>query len=250
MPHSVEDVKRYGEIIQYPCLVKPSQGAIYHRKFKRKMTRVENLDQMISAYQEATDAGFETMLQELIPGDDSQGANYNSYFYNGEPLIEFTAQKVRNGPPGLGAPRVLVSKHVPEVLESGRKILKAMGFYGFSCIEFKKDIRDGVYKVMDINPRYNMSGLLALRCGINFPWINYKHSIYGEIPTPYDYRTGVYWIDDYRDPFYSVKSFFKEHYSLSQYLKPYRSPHVFAFSDKKDPKPFFLRGISLISRAF
>lgn len=249
IPYSVEDVKRYSEITQYPCLVKPSNGASYHRKFMRKMTRVENLEQMISAYQEAADAGFETTLQELIPGDDSLGANYNSYFYNGEPLIEFTAQKIRNGPPGLGAPRVLVSKHIPEVLESGRKILQAMGFCGFSCIEFKKDIRDGVYKVMDVNARYNMSGLLALHCGINFPWINYKHLICGELPIPSDYRTGIYWIDDYRDIFYSLICFREEHYSISQYLKPYCNPHVFAFFDKRDPKPFILRGISLIQRA-
>ncbi len=102
IPHSAEDVERYSRTIDYPCLVKPCQSHSYFDRFKRKMTRVENLDQMLAAYQEAADAGLETMLQELIPGDDTQGVNYNSYFWNGEPLIEFTAEKVRNAPPGVG----------------------------------------------------------------------------------------------------------------------------------------------------
>jgi D-aspartate ligase len=245
VPHSMEDVEMYSKTVDYPCLVKPCQSHNYFDRFKRKMTRVDNLQQMLAAYQEAADAGLETMLQELIPGDDALGLNYNSYFWDGEPLIEFTAEKVRNAPPQFGSPRVVVSKHIPEVLEPGRKILKAMGFYGFSCTEFKKDARDGVYKLMEVNGRHNRSGLLAVHCAINFPLIQYKHLVCGELPLACDYRAGVYWIDIFRDIGYSLKCFRKEGYSLSQYALPYRSPHVFAIWDKQDPRPFIRRGINL-----
>lgn len=249
IPHSLEDVERYSQGIQYPCLVKPCQSHSYYNRFKRKMTRVENLEQMIAAYQEAANAGLETMLQEFIPGDDSQGVNYNSYFYKGEPLVEFTAEKVRNAPPGLGSPRVAVSKRIPEVLEPGRKILQAMGFYGYACTEFKKDARDGIYKLMEVNGRHNLSGLLAVQCGINFPWLHYKHLVWGELPAiTEDYQTGVYWIDIVRDVGYSLKCFGSERYSISQYLQPYRSPHVFAIMDMRDPKPFMQRCINLARR--
>jgi len=249
IPNSAEDVERYSRTIQYPCLVKPCQSHRYYDRFKRKMTRVENLGQMLAAYQEAADAGLETMLQELIPGDDAQGVNYNSYSWDGKPLVEFTAEKVRNAPPGLGSPRVAVSKHVPEVLEPGRKILQSMGFYGYACTEFKKDARDGVYKLMEVNGRHNLSGLLAVRCGINFPWIHYNHLLYGELPTARDYQAGVYWIDIIRDIGYSLKCFGREHYSLSQYIQPYRKPHIFAILDRRDPKPFMRRCSNLARRA-
>jgi D-aspartate ligase len=248
LPHSAEDVETYSRTVHYPCLVKPCQSHRYEDRFKRKMVRVENLQQMLAAYQEAAGAGLETMLQELIPGDDTQGVNYNSYFWNGEPCVEFTAEKVRNAPPELGSPRVAISKHIPEVLEPGRKILQALGFYGYSCTEFKKDARDGIYKLMEVNGRHNRSGLLAVHCGINFPWIQYKHLVCGEIPMACDYRTGIYWIDIFRDISYSLKCFRKERYSLSQYIRPYRSPHVFAIWDKQDPKPFVRRGINLAKR--
>lgn len=249
VPQSIEDLERYSQTIRYPCLVKPRESHRYYELFKEKMVRVDNFDQMLAAYQQAADVGLEVMLQELIPGDDSYGANYNSYFWNGEPLVEFTAQQLRNGPPEFGSPRVVMSKDIPAVIEPGRKILQAMGFYGFSCTEFKQDPRDGVYKLMEVNGRHNRSSLLAVRCGINFPWLQYKHLVQGELPSPSDYRTGLYWISLDRDVVYSLKHRNKERYSLMQYIRPYLRPHVFAIFDWKDPRPFVQRSINLVKRA-
>lgn len=248
VPHSAEDVEEFSRRIEYPCLVKPCQSHLYFERFKRKMARVENFDQMLAAWREAAQAGLETMLQELIPGGDAQGANYNSYIWEGEPLVEFTAAKVRNAPPELGSPRVVVSRRIPEILEPGRKILNAMGFQGYSCTEFKKDIRDGIYKLMEVNGRHNRSGMLAVSCGVNFPWIQYRHLVLGEKPAACDYRAEVYWIDFLRDLGFSLKFFRRERYSLAEYLRPYRSPHVFAVLDGSDPKPFIVRSMRLAGK--
>jgi predicted ATP-grasp superfamily ATP-dependent carboligase len=229
--------------------VKPSQSHRYFDLFKTKMVRVENLDQMLAAYRQAADAGLEVLLQELIPGDDAQGVNYNSYFWEGDPLVEFTAQQLRNAPPEFGSPCVVVSKDIPEVIEPGRKILRAMGFCGYSCTEFKKDARDGVYKLMEVNGRHNRSSLLSVRCGVNFAWLQYKHLILGELPSACDYRTGVYWVALARDVAYGLKRRNAERPSLAQFLQPYLGPHVFAILDWRDPKPFVLRCVSLVKRA-
>jgi predicted ATP-grasp superfamily ATP-dependent carboligase len=212
------------------------------------MVRVDNLEQMIAAYREAADAGLETMLQEFIPGGAAAGINYNSYFWDGRPLVDFTGEKVRNAPPQYGSPRVAVSKRIPEVLEPACRLLKAMDFYGFSCAEFKRDSRDGIYKLMEVNGRHNRSGMLALRCGINFPWIQYQHLVFGHQPDACDFETGVYWMDFFRDLSYSLKSFRQEGYSLGEYLLPYRRPHVDALYDRDDPRPFFRRAANLVKR--
>jgi predicted ATP-grasp superfamily ATP-dependent carboligase len=202
------------------------------------MVEVANTDQMVSIYRRARNAGLDVMLQEFIPGGDANGVNYNSYFDAGEPLVEFTAEKVRNAPPRFGSPRVAISKVIPEVHEPGRRILKAMKFYGYSCTEFKRDERDGVYKLMEVNGRHNLSSLLAVRCGINFPWLHYRHLVYGERPVASEYQEGVYWVDLIRDVGYSLKCGRQEHYSLGDYLRPYAKPHVFAVLDFKDVRPF------------
>ncbi len=210
------------------------------------MVKVENIKQLLSAYEQATDTGIQVMLQELIPGDDTQGVNYNSYFWNGQPLVEVTAQKVRLTADGYGVPCVVRSKEIPEVIEPGRKILEGMGYYGYSCTEFKKDVRDSVYKLMEVNGRHNRSTLLAVRCGINFPFIEYKHLTQGELPAKRTYRTGIYWIDEVRDVIQGPQYCYKERYSLLQYIRPYLGPHIFAVFDVKDMKPFVKRCTDLI----
>jgi predicted ATP-grasp superfamily ATP-dependent carboligase len=167
--------------------------------------------------------------------------NYNCYFWDGEPLVEFTAAKVRLSPPIFGLPRVVVSKRIDDVLESGRKILKAMGFYGYACTEFKRDSRDGAYKLLDVNGRHNRSCLLAVACGVNFPWMEYRHLVHGQKPVSRPYREGVYWIDEFRDCKDSIRHFGREGCSLGGYFLPYFRDHVFAVYDAPDPKPFLKR---------
>jgi len=250
VPHSIEDVISYSQTVDFPCLVKPSQSHLFYAHFKCKMFPVDNAEQMISIYQQAADAGLEVMLQEIIPGDDADVVNYNAYFDDGNPLVEFTSEHIRNAPPWWGSPRVALSKSIPEVIEPGRKILKAMGFYGYACTEFKKDTRDGVYKLMEVNGRHNLSTLLAVRCGINFPWLQYKHLVENEQPMSSDFKSGIYWIDITRDVGYSLKHWRQERYSIRQYLRPYFNPHVFAIFDLKDIRPFIKRCLFLLKQGW
>ena len=181
------------------------------------------------------------MIQELIPGDDGQGVNYNSYFVNGKPIAEFTAQKVRIEPPFFGSPRVLVSKMIPEIIDPGRRLLKRLNYNGYSCMEFKKDSRDGIYKLMEINCRNNLSGALAVKCGIDFPWIMYKHLMWGETYYSSTFESDVFWIDILHDLVRFFVSRKEEKYRLKDYLRPYLSKKVFAVFNLKDPMPFFKR---------
>lgn len=246
VPQNKTDVQKYAEDATYPCLVKPRQSHRYLEAFGRKMLKVNNFDELISAYKEASQAGMEVLLQEYIPGEDSAGVNYNSYFWNNNPLVEFTAQKVRISPPEFGVPGVVVSKHISEILMPGRKILQALSYSGYSCTEFKKDPRDGVYKLMEINGRYNRSLLLSVKCGINFPLIEYKHRAIGEVPSTISYKDGIYWIDSAKDILASIQYRKRSQFSLIQYIKPYLKPHTFAVLDIKDPMPFIKRCIDIL----
>jgi len=241
IPESIRDVEDYAKQVDFPCLVKPSQSHLFYDHFKCKMYPVNNADEMISIYKQAAVAGLEVMLQEIIPGDDDTVVNYNAYFWDGKPLVEFTAEHVRNAPPWWGSPRVALSNEIPEVIEPGRKILKAMNFYGYACTEFKKDTRDGVYKLMEVNGRHNLSTLLSVRCGINFPWLQYKHLVNNELPKAKDFKSGIYWIDITRDVGYSYKFLKEEGYSLKQYIRPYINRHVYAIFDLSDIRPFIRR---------
>lgn len=249
IPTSMADVECYGKAIEYPCLVKPCQSHLFFSRFGRKMIPVENFKQMVSVYQQAVNAGMDVMLQEIIPGDDTHVVNYNSYFWDDKPLVEFTAQHLRKAPPEFGSPCIAVSKQIPEVIEPGRRILHAMGFYGYSCTEFKKDSRDGVYKLMEVNGRHNLSTLLAVNCGINFPWLHYRHLMDGIVPEQTKFLENLYWVDTERDLPCIPKRIFRQKESFTQIFEPYIHQHISAVYDLHDLKPFIKRYIDFGNHA-
>lgn len=250
IPRNVKDVMDYAKRVDFPCLVKPSQSHLFFDHFKRKMFVVENEEELISVYNQSVDAGLEVMLQEIIPGDDINVVNYNAYFWEGEPLVEFTAQHIRNAPPWWGSPRVVLSKDIPEVIGPGRKILKALGFSGYACTEFKMDDRTGIYKLIEVNGRHNLSTSLAVACGINFPYLQYRHILENETPTQGTYKKGVYWIEIITDITNSLQFRSKEKYSFSEYLRPYVKPNVFATFSLSDLGPYPKRMLIPIKKGF
>jgi predicted ATP-grasp superfamily ATP-dependent carboligase len=249
LPHSEAEVEEYAQKAVYPFLVKPTQSHLYFSKFHRKMVLANNMAELLNAYHQAAEAGLEVVLQEYIPGDDTDGVNYNSYSIDGKVVVEFTAKKLRNAPPSLGSPCVVYSSETPEVYDAGRKIIEGLGFYGYACTEFKRDPRDGVYKLMEVNGRHNLSGYLAVRCGLNFPLLHYRHLVFNEIPSQVNYEQGKYWIDFVRDAAYYLPDILKGKYSLREFIKPYISNHVNAIYDIGDIKPFFRRFNSLLCDA-
>jgi D-aspartate ligase len=238
MPDGARDVRALGARLTYPCLVKPVESHLYTAQFGRKVAVARSSKELREAHSAAADAGLEVMFQELIPGRDHLGVNYNAYRAGTEFLAECTARKVRLSPPRFGTPRVVISADVPDVVRPGRTMLHALGLEGFACTEFKRDPRDGVYKLLDINGRHNLSTLLSTRCGVNFPWISFRHATAGERPGQLAARTGLYWIDELMEFRRGLTRAGRDGASPRELLRPWRREHVFAVFDRDDPAPF------------
>ena len=71
--------------------------------------------------------------------------------------------------------------YIPELEQYGSVLLKEIGYYGLSEVEFKKDPRDGRYKLLEINARTWLWHSLAIRCGVDFP-----------LPSVHGYHAGSY----------------------------------------------------------
>lgn len=237
VPEGPDDLVAFDEQVRYPCLVKPRESHRYMWHFKAKLAVVASLAEMRSAYDAAAQAGVDVVIQELIPGPDSCGVNYNAYRWDGEVLADCTARKVRLAPPRFGVPRVVLSADVPAVVAPGRAILDSLGLEGFACTEFKYDVRDRTFKLLEVNGRHNLSALLSIRCGINFPWISYRHLTARERPAAVDARTGLYWIDETEEIPYSATRSGRDGRPLREILRPWVRDHVFAVYDSNDRAP-------------
>jgi len=240
-PASLEEASADATRLGYPLIVKPSQSHLFAARFGRKMAVVHDDAELVEHLGAARRAGLEVVLQEIVPGDDAEVVNYNAYWCDGRPAVEFTARQLRKAPPRFGSPRAVVSERIDEVLEPGRRILAALGFEGFACVELKRDPRDGRYKVLDVNGRPNLSGLLAVRCGVNFPLLQYRHLMYGEPPRAGPATEGVYWTDLFRDLAYTLRDGLSERHPLASYVAPYLARHCDATVELSDLRPALAR---------
>ncbi len=241
------DIARYAGQASFPAVLKPTFGDRFQESFGRKWTWVGDPDHAAREFRRAAGAGLEVVIQEFVPGDESCGVNYNAYFCNGKPLVELTSVTIRTSPVESGSPSVVVSHEVPQAMVVGRTMLAELGFDGFANIEFKRDARDGVYKLIRVNPRHNHFAALAQRCGINFPWLHYCHLIDGWRPVYQDYGKGVHWIDPARDVSQSLSYLCRRGDSPGRFLRPYRAPHVFAVWSGDDTGPGWAHAADILN---
>jgi hypothetical protein len=62
----------------------------------------------------------------------------------------------------------------PRLLNNAEKLLKKLGWWGSVSVGTIRDPRDGLYKLMEINPRFSRSMWNRTELGINEPWLCIK----------------------------------------------------------------------------
>ena len=166
---SAEPTAEFG----FPVLVKPFQPGDFRRRFGLKAFRVETEDELAGAWQRAKP--YDPLVWEFIPGGDDELYTLGSYLdRQGRALGVFCGRKRLQDPPRVGNARVAESVWVDEVVEQGLALLRGLGYHGVSQVEFKRDPRDGVFKLIEVNPRLWQWHSLAERCGVNLPLIAYR----------------------------------------------------------------------------
>ena len=187
-------------------------------------------------------AGQEVMVQEIVPGPESNLYKMQGYINSkGQMAAKFFWIKLRQHPPMFGVGRVGVSQERnDEVEEMSMRLMKEANHTGFCSIEFKKDPRDGILKLMEVNIRMPRNNVLATSAGVNFPWITYNDLILDNQLVVNDYTVNQYWIEFYADMYNILFNRKKDNIRFKDYLKPYLSRNkAFAVLSLKDPIPFF-----------
>ena len=179
-PRSAQEARAAAEELGLPVLVKPEHPVGFKLRFRRQAFRCESLDEVEDAYTRAEE--FAPMVQELVPGGDDTLYSVGSYIArDGRPLGVFSGRKLRQTPPGIGTCRVGEAVWVQDAVDAALRLLAGFGYFGLSQVEFKRDARDGKFKLMEINPRLWQWHGLAAACGIDLPRIAYADLV-GETP--------------------------------------------------------------------
>lgn len=172
-PASAAEARAAGEELGLPVLVKPQHPDGFKRRFSKQAFRCETTNDVEHAYSDAEPFG--AMVQEFVPGGDEELYSLGSYLReDGKPLGLFSGRKLTQVPPGIGTCRTGEAVWVQEVVDAGLQFLRELRFHGLSQVEFKRDPRDGRFKLMEINPRLWQWHGLATACGVDLPVIAYR----------------------------------------------------------------------------
>jgi predicted ATP-grasp superfamily ATP-dependent carboligase len=171
-PASAAEARAAAQELGVPVLVKPERPIGFKQRFRRQAFRCETLAEVETAYAQAEEFG--PMLQELVPGGDGTLFTVGSYLSrDGRPLGVFSGRKLRQTPRGIGTCRVGEAVWVQDAVDAALALLRELGYFGLSQVEFKRDTRDGRFKLMEINPRLWQWHGLASACGVDLPRIAY-----------------------------------------------------------------------------
>lgn len=184
LPRNTGEAVEQARELGFPCLGKPAFSHRWTSVSPVKLLVLHNSDEAAECYRAMDEVRAGVVLQEYIEGADDQLFNALSYIDSrGNPLATFTKQKIRQYPEQFGNGSIHMSVNHPPLAQNTQDIFRRLGYLGFGTIEYKLDPRDGVMKLIEINPRL-VSGLqLAVHCGCDLPWIAYQ-DITGMDPSP------------------------------------------------------------------
>lgn len=155
------------ERIPFPCILKPN---LIHRATAflrgKKVILVKSIAEYYSLIEQIPEETGEWLVQEVIPGPESNITLFGGYFdRDSQPRQTFTARKLRQYPVGFGSASLVRSENCHETLDISLSFLTKLGFNGICGTEFKRDLRDGQLKIIEINPRPTLWFSLTNACG-------------------------------------------------------------------------------------
>jgi len=179
---SEEEIKELAQRIEYPCIIKPRDSHIWRQIFSEQKTIVINsCEELIREYDQIKKHKLNIILQQIIPGPDSNILGFQAYCNNeSQILASFSLRKLRQYPPQFGVGCLTESKYIPETVKLGKKILKESNYKGIVSLCFKLDERRNLPIFLEANIRAPLVGELSIVCGVDVPYINYRNLVYDD----------------------------------------------------------------------
>ncbi len=177
----VEAIPAYPVVLK-PCISNGARGISYPR----------DAQELLASY-ETTRTGYGAcIVQELIPHSGMQ--------YKAEILLEAEQKVLAAGvydkprfyPPTGGSSTLNSTVDRPDIVAFGTRFLQGIGWYGMGDCDFIVDPRDGVPKLMEVNPRFTRSIKILVAAGLDYPYLLYRMALGLPTEPQREYRKGLY----------------------------------------------------------
>jgi D-aspartate ligase len=174
--------------------LKPRRSQLFARRYHRKAFTFEGPDEAHRAFRMIADAGLDAVLQEYVPGSPTAHYFVDGFVdRDGRIVALFARRRLRMFPLDFGNSTLMVSVPLGEVegaVDSLSRLLPAIGYRGIFSAEFKRDPRDGVLKILEVNARPWWFIEFTALCGVDVSVLAYRDALGLELPELGDYAVG------------------------------------------------------------
>jgi len=247
--------------VPYPAILKPTESTYWHspeitrllRKGllagRAKVVLCQNAGELLNAFEQISVFNPHLVVQEVIPGEDSRLV-YSAFYFDraSTPLGFFSGRKYRVVPTGFGSASYVRSFTDPELKELVIRSLSALRYQGLGGLEFKKDPRDGKYKLIEFNTRFGMWDGFGVRCGVDLPNISYQDALGRSVESQLEFRNDLIWVDWQRDVRACIAYWKQGQITFSQWWRSLKGKKMWAVYSKADWKPGAALSFALLRR--
>ena len=176
--------------IGLPAVIKPLESWLSGEQQSLRVVcqLVTTPEEARRAVKELADLGIAMLFQQFLLGRRESV----SFFYARGTMYARFAQLVKRTDPPLGGTDVLRQSIAipPDIGEQAERLVREIGLEGYCLVEFRRDSAGKPY-LMEINSRLPAGIELAVRSGVDFPYLLYQWASGERIDVVAGYRTGV-----------------------------------------------------------
>jgi predicted ATP-grasp superfamily ATP-dependent carboligase len=165
-PRSREDIAGFIAGATFPVMVKETGGGRLRARAGGSKFLVQTPRELFELCDRVGDLeNPNLMIQEFIPGEDWM---FDGYFDSrSECLFGITGKKIRRFPVKTGVTSLGICLPNETVFQTTARFMRAIGYRGILDIGYRRDSRDGSYKVLDANPRIGCTFRLFAADGLD-----------------------------------------------------------------------------------
>lgn len=215
-----KEIDSYKEFLEikdnflFPVIIKPSLWDTDLIKLLGKKTLIfydkKEADKLLERVYAELKRSAKLLIQEYIEGNIAQMPDITVFCDRKGTVKSWTAAiKLRQFPPQTGT-STMATVLSPELemckvtYKMTQKLVESIGFYGVCDAEYMYDMRDGKYKMIEVNTRFHMQNYMLCTSGVNMAYYIYcEHQ-----GIPYKYNRSpkrlVSWCKPIEDKYYAI----------------------------------------------
>jgi predicted ATP-grasp superfamily ATP-dependent carboligase len=250
---AVSEVEVAVHEIGLPAVVKPVESWLWGKQSRVISQLVTTREEARRAVEELTCFGGTVLFQQFLSG---RRESLSFFYAHGEIYARYAFWGKRTNPP-LGGIYVLRQSMAfpPDTGEQAERLVREIELEGYSQVEFRRDSVGKPY-LMEINPRLNMGIEVAVRAGVDFPYLLYQWASAERIDVVKGYRIGGqmrYLKGDFMTTVASVRQRGRPGVTpparaILDFLLSFFIPMGYDYFDWRDPLPALIATTNLIRR--